>query len=796
MSCPEELELFLLHEGGDELSEERAKEVADHLSSCPDCQAKVAELEAFGQALAAPEPMAENDKSAFVAEVIKKVEAQEPKKTAAPSSSKFWTVGLPLIAAAACAVVAIIALPTLLLTAGVEEEVAFQSAAEPAPAPAAAPVRSMDEAEGEMQTTAAESTAAPLDSTAIRGGGAGSGGRARGGPGSPSANSASVRRRPASKSAARPSVKRRRSSPPSPPAERARREAPVGLGAVAADEEEADDRLARRPRRQASGAQLAVKSSPGGFATATPSPSQGWINPAKVAQNRAGSIRPAARPTAIDSNGRFATTYRPGRGHLARFERTMLTGQVPQPAIELVAEQGSGHGPVITPPTETALALDVRPGMSALPVEGGPVHLALTLRSTTQEPASRPKVAVHLVMDTSGSMSGQAIQHARQAALQLVSLLQDTDRFSLISYSTGASVVVSEGPVGRRRAEILRQINSLDARGGTNLEAGLRQGYAQAQASRSHEDAVQLAIILSDGQPNQGNTDPWALSEMSAAAFQSGVETTTIGVGDSYEPQVMSTIAEYGAGGYYYLPDASTIEQVLRTELDVRTQPVARGVELRVRLGRRGRSARGLRLPPAQRAGGTAGALDRGGHRPPGVAPQRHRPRPAAGPRRRDEVLHPRLRPRRPPHHPAAAASAGGHEPAAASLGGAAIQGPGQPVQPGRRATGVREPRRQHRGGPGHHRRRRAASGLRLPHRPGAGPGLGPIRTGSRQAALATLFERVAMLRAAAEELDDATLRADAERLDNFRTVLTQRTMTNNLMLGSMLQRAGNGFMR
>lgn len=818
MSCPEELDLFLLREGGGELSEEREREVAEHLASCPDCQAKMAELQGVADALARPDPLTDGQRAAFVADVVKAIDAKEEKTAPAAGLSRFWSVTVPITAAVCCGVMAVVVMPMFFVlgTRGSDEAVAVQSAARP---PSAEPVfattvEEAEEAEAPVMDEASQNQAAPAPPpSAARGRAFELAPNATGSGGATPSHAA----RPSGRLQA---AKRSRGAPMRSPAAPA--EGDLGRGgsaddAPAAREAERRQRLREQVRERVRRGNLgALQGQPG---SPTKSLSQGWVPPeaGMIGSNSTGdrsvedvlrggryggiaSRRPmataAAQPTAIDPNGRFATTYRPGRGHLARFEKTMLQGQVPAPALALVAEVGRGRGPAIDPPTERALALDLRSGLGQLPPEGGPVHVAITLRSTTQNPTSRPAIGVHLVMDTSGSMSGAAINDARMAAQQLVSLLQPQDRFSLISYNTGATVVIPDGPVGSRRPTIIGQINSLQAGGGTNLEAGLREGYEQARQSRSREDSVQLVIVLSDGQPNQGVTDPWQLSEHSAAAFQTGIETTTIGVGDRYEPQVMSTIAEYGAGGYYYLPDASTIEQVLRAELDVRTNPVARGVELRVRLGDgvellEAYGSRRLNEAEAQRVRATEVAIDHQAAHRDGITRDRQDDR-EGGMRffipgfARDDQHTILLRLRAP---------AGSSELNLADVElryKDRITNSNQGDERQLRLTYAGN--RQAAISTSDADVRRAVYAFRTGHALTQVSGM--LTVGDQDNALALLYERVEMLRRAAEELDDATLRADAERLDSFREVVAQRRIHNNLMLGSMLQRAGTGFMR
>jgi len=772
MSCPEELDLFLLREGGDELPAERARAVADHLAGCTPCQRRLAELQALSQALARPDQLPERDRSAFLAEVIQKVDAHGATGARAPHAPRRrWVFGVAIAAGVASCAVVVLAVGAVFMTVGSDMAPEATMARQAAPASAPAPTVGGAFTPSAQATSDGPAPEAPVALAMDEG----RMGRAE----ERSAMKQSLGASPAAGSGA---------SRPSP--------RPYGAGSL-------DDLLDGRVggdgvRRRASGEEaeqagiarqqaLSPTRMPG---QAMGGPSTSWQAP---------TTGPAAAPpSAIDPNGRFATTYRPGRGSMARFERAMLLGTAPEPVIALVADEGRGHGPLLEPPQDRALALALTPGLTKLPPGGGPVHLAITLRSTTREAATRPKVAVHLVMDVSGSMSGEAIEHARQAALTLVGLLQPSDRFSLVAYSSDARVAVPDGPVGERIGVIMSRIRSLEAAGGTNLEAGLRLGYQQAQASRGQEDQVQLVIVLSDGQPNQGVTDPWSLSEMSAAAFQGEVETTSIGVGDQYEPQVMSAIAEHGAGGYYYLPDASTIEQVLRAELEVRCQPVARAVELRVRLGDgvqllEAYGSRRLNQAEAARVRQTEVAIDNAEAHRTGINVDRQEDREGGmrffipGFARDDEhTILLRLR---------APAGAAGVDLALASvelrykdrvLG--ANGGDERQVRAGYATSAIESEASQDLSV------RRAVYAFRT------GQELVNISAllaqGAQQEALQALWERVEVLRSAGERLGDGALRADAERLDGMRQAVLSRSMGNDLMTGSMLQRAGNGFMR
>ncbi|WP_437876651.1 vWA domain-containing protein [Sorangium sp. So ce513] len=287
---------------------------------------------------------------------------------------------------------------------------------------------------------------------------------------------------------------------------------------------------------------------------------------------------------AIDPNGRFATTYRPGGGHLAAFESAVARGIIPPAERELVSDVGARYAPAIDVPKGVTLALRTDLERAKVPPGGGPVHVRVALRSTAQAPAARPHLSVHLVLDVSGSMQGEPIARARDAARALVDRLDAGDDFSLVTFSSDAEVRIPDGPVGPRRALIKAAIDGIAANGGTNIGRGLQLGYEQAVRPGIPEGAVKVVLLLSDGRANAGITSSERLSRLALDAFQGGIQTSTFGLGADYDGALMSGIASDGAGGYYYLRDPDQIAPALATELDKRLDPVATAVELRVRL--------------------------------------------------------------------------------------------------------------------------------------------------------------------------------------------------------------------
>lgn len=292
---------------------------------------------------------------------------------------------------------------------------------------------------------------------------------------------------------------------------------------------------------------------------------------------------------ALSANARYATTYRPGRGYIAAFDSAVAQKQLPASYKEILGDVAGRYAGSLPAPTTKALAVAFEGEQSALGTTSETIGLRVSLRGNDVAPERAP-LAVYLVLDTSGSMSGKAIENARKAAEQVVKKLRDTDTFSMVTFASEARVLVESAQVGPARESILAKIRSVEATGGTNIGAGLDLAYQQARGDRADGkravvDPVQVTLLLSDGEATAGDTNPASLAARATNAFQEGIQTSAFGVGEHFDAPLMSTIADRGAGGYYFLADSAQIASALTTELDARVRPVATAVELRVRLG-------------------------------------------------------------------------------------------------------------------------------------------------------------------------------------------------------------------
>jgi Ca-activated chloride channel family protein len=213
----------------------------------------------------------------------------------------------------------------------------------------------------------------------------------------------------------------------------------------------------------------------------------------------------------------------------------------------------------------------------------GRVNLALTLqvdeRFDSQSNEAR-NVDMVIVLDRSGSMKGRKINDARQAVLHLLSSLTARDRFALVTYSDRVQQISGLKHVTADHAKQLKTlVNGIIAGGGTNLSDGLRTGIDVILAAPENGNAKKL-VLISDGLANKGITDSARLGQMAAVAVEEEFAVSTVGVGNDFNEQLMTTIADRGTGNYYYLENPTAFAEVFQKEFYYSRATVATNVSI------------------------------------------------------------------------------------------------------------------------------------------------------------------------------------------------------------------------
>ena len=192
----------------------------------------------------------------------------------------------------------------------------------------------------------------------------------------------------------------------------------------------------------------------------------------------------------------------------------------------------------------------------------------------------RPPVNVALVLDKSGSMNGQKIARAREAAVSALERLNANDTVSIITYDSTVHVLVPATKLTDKE-QVIAKIKSITAGGSTALFAGVSKGAAELRKF-INRDRVNRVILLSDGLANVGPQSPSELGALGASLGKEGIAVTTMGLGLQYNEDLMMQLANRSDGNHIFIERATDLVRIFNSEFDDVLSVVAQEVAITI----------------------------------------------------------------------------------------------------------------------------------------------------------------------------------------------------------------------
>lgn len=232
---------------------------------------------------------------------------------------------------------------------------------------------------------------------------------------------------------------------------------------------------------------------------------------------------------------------------------------------------------------KTQVGLDValnQPVLLANKNQSAYVRVALT-GFAPRENERRAPVNIAVVIDKSGSMSGEKIEKAREAAILAIRRLNADDIISVVTYDTTVHVLIPATKVSDKE-RIFQKIRQIRANGSTALFAGVSKGAAELRKFLAG-DRVNRLILLSDGLANVGPQTPAELGNLGGSLIKEGISVTTIGLGTNYNEDLMTKLAARSDGGHYFAEHASELAGVFEKEFGRALSVVAQEIRMDIR---------------------------------------------------------------------------------------------------------------------------------------------------------------------------------------------------------------------
>ncbi len=194
------------------------------------------------------------------------------------------------------------------------------------------------------------------------------------------------------------------------------------------------------------------------------------------------------------------------------------------------------------------------------------VERILPVRMDAEKRRDEPEVAMALVIDRSGSMTGMPLEMAKQAAKATADTLAADDLLEVIAFDSQPTRIVRMTPA-KHSARIQNDIARIQAGGGTEIFSALDTAYQALTTTRAKRKHV---VLLTDGQAPQNG-----IRDLVQAMAAEDITVTTVGLGGGVDEGLLRGISEVGGGRFYKVSDPQSLPRIFTRETEMVSRSAA-----------------------------------------------------------------------------------------------------------------------------------------------------------------------------------------------------------------------------
>ena len=194
------------------------------------------------------------------------------------------------------------------------------------------------------------------------------------------------------------------------------------------------------------------------------------------------------------------------------------------------------------------------------------VERILPVKMDAEKRRDEPDVAMALVIDRSGSMTGLPLEMAKEAAKATADTLSADDLLEVIAFDSQPTRIVRM-TAAKHRARIQSDIARIQAGGGTEIFGALDAAYQALNVTRARKKHV---ILLTDGQAPQNG-----IRDLVQAMSAEGMTVSTVGLGAGIDDGLLRMISDLGGGRFYKVVDPQSLPRVFTKETEMVSRSAA-----------------------------------------------------------------------------------------------------------------------------------------------------------------------------------------------------------------------------
>lgn len=172
---------------------------------------------------------------------------------------------------------------------------------------------------------------------------------------------------------------------------------------------------------------------------------------------------------------------------------------------------------------------------------------------------TKQRTALILLIDNSGSMSGNSIKMAKDGAIGCLDVLNENDYVGIITFEDNTYPVQPLRLLSDKES-VIEKINKIPEGNGTMMTPALTLAYNQLQAVKDQISNREV-IIISDGLPSD-NGQVEVVEQMA----NDGIVVSTINIGAGYNDSLMKLLAKTGNGRSYTV-NSSSLPDIMLSEV-------------------------------------------------------------------------------------------------------------------------------------------------------------------------------------------------------------------------------------
>jgi TolB-like protein len=232
-------------------------------------------------------------------------------------------------------------------------------------------------------------------------------------------------------------------------------------------------------------------------------------------------------------------------------------------------------------PTSSVLGVYMYSGQRQLSKYGQEEVIQIGIQGGKKEFEDLTPMNLAFVIDRSGSMAdADKLTWVKDAFDIFIQQVRGVDYVSLVIFNDTAQVVFPATRMNSsaNRTRFKQVVHSIQPRGSTNIRDGLMLGCLEVMKNLNREYTNRV-LFLSDGQDTCGNSHRDIL-DVAQQFCDEGVTISTIGVGASFDLELMVDMAHLGGGSSRFISDREEMEETFGSELDRMVVPLARNLDM------------------------------------------------------------------------------------------------------------------------------------------------------------------------------------------------------------------------